>query len=130
MALVSDKAEVPIVLDLGHLYSFQLCRQLEPLDGISRFPLDRVIELHVAGSELVNRDGIPLYEDVHGAGQIPQVVLDMLAEVAPRCENLRAVTIEVEDASNDHALAQAQAVKRLIERVRAPRAPARSGRGK
>src|SRR4051794_1566921 len=53
MALVSERAEVPMVLDLGHLYSFQLCRAFEPLHGIDHFPLDRVIELHVAGSEIL-----------------------------------------------------------------------------
>jgi uncharacterized protein (UPF0276 family) len=119
LARVSELAEVPVVLDLGHLYSFQLCRALEPLAEIDRFPLDRVIELHVAGSTILNRDGITLYEDIHGAGNIPDVVLDMLAQVAPRCPNLRAVTIEVEDASTDTALAQASTVKKLVEKARA-----------
>jgi uncharacterized protein (UPF0276 family) len=119
LALISERAEVPVVLDLGHLYSFQLCRAAEPLDGIDKFPLDRVIELHVAGSEILNKDGIQLYEDVHGAGSIPAVVMDMLAQVAPRCENLRAVTIEVEDASTEVALAQALQVKKLVEKARA-----------
>ena len=43
----------------------------------------------------------------------------MLAQVAPRCPNLRAVTIEVEDASTDTALAQASTVKKLVEKARA-----------
>ena len=119
LAKISELAEVPVVLDLGHLWSFQLCRGLEPLDKIDSFPLDRVIELHVAGSEVLNRDGIQLYEDVHGAGTIPSVVLDMLAQVAPRCENLRAVTIEVEDADTDGALAQAAQVRKVVEKARA-----------
>ncbi|MBI3722456.1 DUF692 family protein [bacterium] len=119
MALVSELAQVPLVIDLGHLYSFQICRGLEPLHRLDKLPLDRVIELHVAGSEVLNRDGIQIYEDVHGAGEIPQVALDMLADVAPRCENLRAVTIEVEDATVEGALAQAAQVKRVVDRARA-----------
>jgi uncharacterized protein (UPF0276 family) len=119
MALVSERAEVPIVLDLGHLYSFQICRGTEPLSGIETFPLDRVIELHVAGSVILNRDGVQLYEDVHGAGEIPPVVLDMLSQVVPRCENLRAVTIEVEDATTEVALAQAHQVKKVVDKARA-----------
>jgi uncharacterized protein (UPF0276 family) len=133
LARLSTLAEVPVVLDLGHLWSFQICRALEPLDKVDSFPLERVIELHVAGSAVLNRDGIAIYEDLHGAAEIPQVVLDMLAEVAPRCPNLRAVTIEVEDASPEKALAQGIAVRKIVERSRAGgvasgrlRAPARS----
>lgn len=133
LARVSELAEVPVVLDLGHLYSFQLCRGLEPLDKIDSFPLDRVIELHVAGAALLVRDGIQIYEDLHGAAEIPPVSLEMLAELAPRCPNLRAVTIEIEDATDEAAIDQAVAVRKVVDKARAGgvasgrlRAPARS----
>src|SRR5262249_45887098 len=92
---------------------------------------DRIIELHVAGSMILDRDGIAIYEDLHGASPIPQVVLDMLASVLPRCPNLRAVTIEVEDASADTALEQAAQVKKIVDRARGGtmnRAPAGENR--
>lgn len=117
LALVSRGAPVPVVLDLGHLYSFQLARGLDALEGLDALPLDRVLELHVAGATVLERDGVRLYEDVHGAARILPAVLDMLGEVAPRCPGLRAVTIEVEEATTEGALAQARQVKRVLSRA-------------
>lgn len=120
MARAIDLADVPCVLDLGHLYSFQLCRGLPPLAGLDDFPLERVVELHVAGAELDRRWGPPLYRDAHGAADIAPEVLEMLGEVAPRCPNLRAVTIEVEEATigrvKDQLRQTRAAVRPLLER--------------
>lgn len=112
MARAIDAADVPCVIDLGHLYSFQLCKGLPPLTGLDGFPLERVVELHVAGAELDDRWGPALYRDAHGAADIAPQVLDMLGEVAPRCPNLRAVTIEVEEATVER-------VKQQLEQTRA-----------
>jgi uncharacterized protein (UPF0276 family) len=117
MAALSARAQVPVVLDLGHLYSFQMCRGLGPLEGLEALPLDRVIELHVAGASVIERDSVRIYEDLHGAAPILPEVLDMLGAVAPRCPHLRAVTIEVEDATTRGALGQAREVKRVLKRA-------------
>jgi uncharacterized protein (UPF0276 family) len=112
MARAIDEADVPCVLDMGHLYSFQLCKGLAPLAGLDGFPLERVVELHVAGAELDDRWGPALYRDAHGAADIAPQVLEMLGKVAPRCPNLRAVTIEVEEATVER-------VKQQLEQTRA-----------
>ncbi len=101
MARVTELADVPCVLDLGHLLSFQICRKLEPLAGLDDFPLERIVELHVAGAVIDERRGPPIYQDAHGASEIPPLLYEMLSEVAPRCPNLVAVTIEVEDATQE-----------------------------
>jgi uncharacterized protein (UPF0276 family) len=100
MARVAERSSASCVLDLGHLYSFQICRGLEPLAGLDEFPLEVVVELHVAGATVEDRHGAPVYQDMHGGAEIPPVLLEMLGEVAPRCPNLRAITIEVEDADD------------------------------
>lgn len=106
MARVVELADVPCVLDLGHLYSFQLCRDLDPLAGLDRFPLDAVVELHVAGAIVEDHHGARVYQDSHGAAEIPPVLLEMLSDVAPRCPSLKAITIEVEDADHERTLRQ------------------------
>ena len=114
MRLVGEGADVPLILDLGHLYSYQLCVGGEPLDELSRMPLERVIELHVAGANLVDVNGVTIYEDSHGADLVPEILLEMLAEVAPQCPHLRAVTIEVEDAPNERCLTEARRVREVL----------------
>jgi uncharacterized protein (UPF0276 family) len=120
MARAIDLANVACVLDLGHLFSFQLCKGLPPLTGLDAFPLERIVELHVAGAELDDRWGPALYRDAHGAADIAPEVLEMLGEVAPRCPNLRVVTIEVEEASVERVRQQLEqtraAVRPLLER--------------
>jgi len=106
MSRVHEAADIPLVLDLGHLYSFQLCRGLEPLTGLDDFPLEAIVELHVAGAVIDERRAAPIYQDAHGAAEIPPVLYEMLAEVAPRCPELRVVTIEVEDADLERVTRQ------------------------
>lgn len=138
MARTLDLADAPCVLDLGHLYSFQLCKGLGPLAGLDGFPMERVIELHVAGAELDRRWGPALYRDAHGAADIAPEVLEMLGQLAPRCPNLRAVTIEVEEATVERVKQQLEqtraAVRPLLERRAVAPAtstsPARAGGGR
>ncbi|MEZ6187104.1 MAG: DUF692 family protein [Planctomycetota bacterium] len=115
LAWVTDAAQIPCVLDLGHLYSFQLCRGHEPLTGLDGFPLERVWELHVAGAQIDASSGVPLYHDAHGAAEIPEVLLEMLAEVAPRCPELRAITIEVEDADLERTARQVAHTRAAVQ---------------
>jgi uncharacterized protein len=115
MKLVGEGADVPLILDLGHLYSYQLCVGLNPLDELKRIPLERVIELHVAGANLVDIDGVTIYEDSHGADLIPEVLLEMLSEVFPQCPHIRAVTIEVEDADNERVLSEVKRVRSVLD---------------
>lgn len=124
MADVTEQAGVPCVLDLGHLYSFQLCRGLPPLAGVADFPLERVVELHVAGAQLDRRFAAPIYHDAHGAADIFPEVLAMLADVAPRCPALRAVTIEIEEATTARAVEQLEQVRAAVAGLLAARTPA------
>jgi uncharacterized protein len=115
MARVVEQAKINCVLDLGHLYSFQLCRTLEPLAGLDDFPLEAIVELHVAGAAVDDQHGAPIYQDMHGGAEIPPVLIEMLGEVAPRCPNLRAITIEVEDADQARTLRQIAQTRAAVQ---------------
>lgn len=121
LAEVTELARVPCVLDLGHLYSFQLCRGLPPLSGLDGFPLERIVELHVAGAEIETGAGVPVYQDAHGAAEIPPPVLEMLAEVAPRCPELRVVTIEIEEACLERTARQLGQARQAVAGLLAAR---------
>lgn len=121
LADVSAQADIPCVLDLGHLYSFQLCRGLSPLSGLDGFPLERIVELHVAGAEIEEPGGVPVYLDSHGGAEIPPPVLEMLAEVAPRCPSLRAITIEIEEACLERTERQLTQTRAAVQGLLAAR---------
>jgi len=118
---VAHRADMGVVLDLGHLLSWQLCvgRGETPLDGIERMDLSRVIEVHLAGARLDSvGDGTQIYRDLHGAGPILPQALEMLETLLPKLTNLRAITVEVETATEAKAVSQVEQVKAVVRRVR------------
>jgi uncharacterized protein (UPF0276 family) len=94
-ARVSDRVGCGLLLDCAHLAMFQRLRGHEPLTGLDGFPLDRVVEMHVAGGTLADVEGYPIVEDSHQ----PEPLEDtwrIFEYVAPRARALRAVVYECE----------------------------------
>ncbi|HLU49180.1 MAG TPA: DUF692 family protein [Planctomycetota bacterium] len=101
-ALVSELAGCGILLDVAHLAIFQRARGLEPCDGLRDFPVDRIVEMHVAGGgEAVTPDGYRYIDDDHRAEIHPDswAIVD---DVLPRATRLKALIYECEH--NDPAL--------------------------
>lgn len=117
---VAHGADCGLVLDLGHVWSYQLCvgKGDQPDDGLNRLDLSRIIEVHLAGARIEEYEGGRIYRDLHGAGPIPSESMFLLRELLPKLPNLKAVTVEVEDASEKGAVAQAQQVREEIEKIR------------
>jgi uncharacterized protein (UPF0276 family) len=108
---VAEAADTGLLLDCAHLALYQ--RQLghAPLTGLDAFPLDRVIELHIAGGAVRDHDGLVWVEDDHS----PAVLDDtwqIVEHVLARAPNLKAIFIECERNPAD-------AVRPLFDRVRA-----------
>jgi uncharacterized protein (UPF0276 family) len=117
---VAHGAQCGIVLDLGHYWSYQLCvgKGDTPDHGLERLDLSRVIEMHLAGARIEERHGMRIYRDLHGAGPIPEESLFLLRELLPRTPNLKAITIEVENATEEAAVVQAAQVREIVRAVR------------
>ncbi len=94
-AHVSERARCGLLLDCAHLAMFQRLRGLSPLTGLDNFPLDRVIELHVAGGTEISVDGLPLVDDTHTPEPLPDT-WKIFEYVIGRATNLRAVVYECE----------------------------------
>lgn len=93
---LSRRTGCALLLDVGHLFSFQVVKGREPLEDLHLLPLDRVYEIHIAGGDVVrSRSGYRYFDDNHSR-PISPVVLDMLAEILPKATNLRALTVEVD----------------------------------
>ncbi|BCA54836.1 hypothetical protein W02_19760 [Nitrospira sp. KM1] len=100
------------VLDLGHLWTVYryggACKTMTLTefveDFIDRFPMDRVVEIHIAGlsqheslDQSSGRDAHPMWIDAHAAS-IPPVLLDLLELVLEHRQliSLRGVALEVD----------------------------------
>jgi uncharacterized protein (UPF0276 family) len=94
-ARLTEKADTGMLLDVAHLAIYQQMTGREPLDGLSDFPLDRVIEIHVAGATKRTSEGFPWIEDTHTTDILPETwkILEAIADKVP---NLRAVVYECE----------------------------------
>lgn len=84
------ESDVGWLLDLHNLYANALNFGFDPYAVLARMPLDRVIQIHLAGGETL--DG--LYLDTHGRLTPPEV-WRMLEYVAPRCA-VRGVNFEMD----------------------------------
>jgi uncharacterized protein len=94
-ALVADKADCGLLLDCAHLAIFQQTRGLAPLTALDNFPLDRIVEMHVAGGTLTDVEGYQYIEDDHSPEPLP-ATWEILEYVIPRAPNLKAIVFECE----------------------------------
>lgn len=94
-ARVLERGDTGMLLDCAHLAIYQRLHGHDPLTGLDAFPLDRIIEMHVAGGVERERDGFRWVEDDHTPEVLPEtwVIFEHLVE---RTKNLKAVVFECE----------------------------------
>ena len=96
MGEVSMRSDTGIVLDIGHLITYQAASGRE-LDDIpwSRFPLERVVEVHLAGLDDGRAATEALVTDRHDLA-ISEETWAIFEQLVPKMPNLRGVTLEQE----------------------------------
>ncbi len=90
MTAIAEAADCHILLDLHNLWCNELNGRQCVEDFLAELPLDRVIEMHVAGGE--RRNGCWL--DAH-CGAVPAPVLEIAAKWLPDLHELRAIIFEI-----------------------------------
>ena len=94
---VLEEPGTHLLLDLHNLHVHALNFGADPGAWLAALDLGRVIEIHVSGGSWSRpgwlASGRRLRLDSHD-GPVPQEVWALLADVAPRCRNLRGVTLE------------------------------------
>jgi uncharacterized protein (UPF0276 family) len=94
-AAVTERADTGMLLDCAHLAMYQRQMGYTPCTALSAFPLERIVELHVAGSTQKTHDGFVYWDDDH----TPEVLADtwqIFEWVVPKAPNLKAVVFECE----------------------------------
>jgi uncharacterized protein len=92
---VIERADTGLLLDCAHLAMYQRLMGHTPRTALEDFPLDRIVELHVAGTTPQTHNGFVYWDDDH----TPEVLDDtweIFDWVAPRAANLKAVVFECE----------------------------------
>lgn len=140
--LITALAPCGLVLDIGHLWTVYrytaACRRISlerfVQEFLDEFPLERVVEIHVAGlachesvGEPKREEGLPEWIDAHAA-PIPSILFTMLEQALthPNLVSLRAVALEVDTKPIEIIVEEyAEAVRRfsfLIQQTMAKRA--------
>lgn len=92
---LAEAADTGLLLDCAHLALYQRLHGLDALTAMDGFPLDRVVEIHVAGGTEADHAGFTWVEDDHGVD-----VLDdtwrIVEHIAAHALNLKAVVVECE----------------------------------
>jgi uncharacterized protein len=86
-----------LLLDLHNLFTMAQNFGFEPEAYLGRLDLGRVIEIHLSGGSASDPDWLPSRRVVRLDGHddaVPEAVWRLFERVAPRCPNLRGVTLE------------------------------------
>jgi uncharacterized protein (UPF0276 family) len=115
-----------LLLDLHNVYTMATNHGFDPAEYLRRLDLTKVIEIHISGGSESDPRWLPtgrvLRLDGHD-GAVPELVWRMLEAVAPRCPNLRGVTLErmegtVEEADVPLLAAEMQRLRATVQRRR------------
>lgn len=94
-AIVMERADTGMLLDLAHLTIYQDFKSLPLTTGLDGFPIDRVVELHMAGGSTKIHQGLEYIEDDHNPTILPQT-WSIFQSIASKLTELRAVIFECE----------------------------------
>lgn len=92
---VSDVADCGLLLDVAHLAIYQRAAGHAPTTALDGFPVERVVEIHVAGGREFVHGARRFVDDDHGPGVLPDT-WEILEAVLVRATALRAVVYECE----------------------------------
>ncbi len=114
-ALVRE-ADTGMLLDLSHLAIYQRLMGHAPDARLADFPLDRIVEVHIAGGVERDCDGFAWVEDAHGADVLPEV-WSLFEWLVPRAPNLKAVVFECERNTIDVTLPGFERIHAILGRT-------------
>ncbi len=103
LAKLAERADCALLLDAGHLVSYEMAAKRHIADELAGFPFERVIELHVAGGRIERAGDEAVYVDAHHQA-IQPAAWQMFEWLLPRLPGLKAVCFECEGADAEHVM--------------------------
>ena len=113
---VCERADTGMLLDCAHLAIYQRAMGHEALTGLEGFPLERIVELHVAGASIGKVAGLDFVEDDHTTEVLPET-WRIFEYVVARAPNLKAVVFECERNPIEDTLPGFSRIASVLERA-------------
>ncbi|MBM4380830.1 MAG: DUF692 family protein [Deltaproteobacteria bacterium] len=111
---LAERTDAALLLDAGHLVSWEVATGLRVADDAEGFPWHRVVELHVAGGKLeAGEGGGAVYVDAHEQAVLERT-WDMFRWLLGRATQLRAVCFECEGATEEAVMATLARVRGMV----------------
>lgn len=110
---LTKATDCAILLDMGHLVSWQMASGQSVFDTLNELPVERVVEVHIAGGLLRKGKQGPIYVDAH-ENPILEPTWDMLKNMLPELPNVRAVCFECEGVEEQEVLSILEQVRAMI----------------
>ncbi len=98
---------------MGHLVSYEMASGRSVLAAIDELPVERVIEVHIAGGRLKEGDAGSIYVDAHEC-EIVEQTWQMLETMLPRLPNVKAVCYECEGVNESSVLATLKRIRKIV----------------
>lgn len=110
---LAREADCALLLDMGHLVSYEMASGQRVLDALQDLPCERVIEVHIAGGRLRQGAQGPVYVDMHESPVLDEV-WQMLDVMLPLLPNVKALCYECEGMDHDTVMTVLQRLRKMV----------------
>jgi uncharacterized protein (UPF0276 family) len=110
---LAERADCALLLDVGHLLSYQLASGNSVLDELPSLPVERVIEVHIAGGRIEHAAARNIYVDAHERDILPEA-WQLLPELLQRLPAVRAVCYECEGIGEGRVLGTLERLRKTV----------------
>ncbi|MEM7027500.1 MAG: DUF692 family multinuclear iron-containing protein [Pseudomonadota bacterium] len=111
---LAEETDCAILLDMGHLVSYEMASGNQIINELNQLPLERVIEVHVAGGKIKSTTSGPVYVDAHEC-QILDETWAMFKQMLPALPNVKAVCFECENVNQKQVFNSLHKIRNLIQ---------------
>ena len=110
---LAKQTDCAILLDMGHLVSYEMASGRSVLDAIDELPCERVVEVHIAGGRLKEGEARPIYVDAHECTIVEQT-WQMFETMLPLLPNVKAVCYECEGVNESTVLSTLERIRKIV----------------
>lgn len=111
---LAERTDCAILLDMGHLVSYEMASDKKVKDAIEQLPIERVIEVHIAGGRLKKAGDGPIYVDAHETTILDET-WSMFESMLPELPNVKAVCYECEGVQESSVLPTLKKIRRIVK---------------